>query len=155
MFKELARQGKQISDDLVVKLLQQGEYGVLSTIGPNGYPYGVPLSYAYVDKAIYFHCAIAGHKLDNIAYNQSASFCVVNKAVTLPNKFTVSYESVILYGKASEVIDTDEKYQALLALVEKYASDYIESGKKYIKNDMHKTKVIKIEIEKVIGKKSN
>ena len=34
--------------------------------GEDGYAYGVPLNYVYVDNSIYFHCAKEGHKLDNI-----------------------------------------------------------------------------------------
>lgn len=47
-------------------ILDVAEFGVLSTIGNDGQPYGVPLNYIYKDRAIYFHCAVAGQKLDNI-----------------------------------------------------------------------------------------
>lgn len=151
MFRELIRNDRQVTDEQAIELLKQGEFGILSTIDTNGYPYGVPLSYSYFNNAIYFHCALQGHKLDNISNNDKVSFCVVNEAITLPQKFTVAYQSVILYGKASEV-SGEEKFDALLSLIEKYSPEYIESGRKYIENDIEKTRVLKIDIERITGK---
>lgn len=54
-----------------------GEYGVLAIVSADGAPYAVPLSYCVIDNGIYFHCAPEGHKLENIAADSRASFCVV------------------------------------------------------------------------------
>lgn len=151
MFRELIRKDKQTTDERAIELLEQGEYGVLSTIDVNGYPYGVPLSYAYFNNAIYYHCALEGHKLDNIQNSDKVSFCVVNEAITLPKKFSVAYQSVILYGRATEVFG-EEKFNALLSLIHKYSPDFTEAGQKYVESDIEKTKIIKIAIEKLTGK---
>ena len=39
------------------QVLRQATSGVLSLISPDGFPYGVPLSYALVDGVIVFHGA--------------------------------------------------------------------------------------------------
>ncbi len=49
MFKEMRRIDRKLDDQEAYKLLEEAQYGVLSTIGENGFPYGVPLNYAYVD----------------------------------------------------------------------------------------------------------
>ena len=151
MFKELRRQDRKLNEEDVAALLERTEYGVLSTIDVNGYAYGVPISYVYVNNAIYFHCAVEGHKLENIKNNNKVSFCVVGETEPIPEKFSMKYQSAVIFGRAVEV-SGDEKYTALLALVEKYSSQYIEKGKNYIKNDQHRTKVIKIDIEHISGK---
>lgn len=151
MFKELRRKDRKLEYDGVIDLLIQGEYGTLATIGSNGYPYVVPLSYVYLDNAVYFHCGLEGHKLDNIKYDNKVSFCVVGEIETLSEKFSVRYESVILYGRASEVAG-DEKYNALMALLEKYSGEHIAEGKKYIESAKKETKVIKVTIEQITGK---
>ncbi len=38
-----------------MQILYDNQYGLLSTVGMDGYPYGVPISYIYVDGKIYFH----------------------------------------------------------------------------------------------------
>lgn len=151
MFRIMRREKYQISDEEVVLLLEKCEYGVLSTIAENGFPYGVPLSYAYKDGVIYFHCAQEGMKLDNIALNNKVSFCVVGEVENVPEKFTTKYESVIVFGSAKEVFH-EEKVEGLMSLINKYSKDYANQGKKYINNNKEETAVYKIEIEYVTGK---
>ena len=40
-------------------ILQKGEYGILSTVGQDGKPYAVPLSYAWKEKcrSLLFHAS--------------------------------------------------------------------------------------------------
>ncbi len=70
-------------------------------------------------------------KIDNLESNKSVSFCVVGKTEVLPSKFGTKYESAIVSGEAFEVFN-DEKQVALEGLVQKYSSEFIESGAKYI-----------------------
>ena len=151
MFKEIRRKERSIEEKDAIELLKNGEYGVLSMVGENGYGYGVPLSYVLMDNNIYFHCAVEGFKLDSIEKNNNVSFCVVGKTQVLPEKFSTEYESAIAFGKAYEV-DVEEKERALFSIIQKYSPGYEESGMEYIKRAAHRTKVVKIAIEKVTGK---
>ncbi len=151
MFREMRRQDKKLSNMEAARILGAGEHGILSTSCSNGYPYGVPMSYVYENNCIYFHCAAEGQKLDNIKYNNNVSFCVVGDTVTLPESFSVKYESVVVLGKAFE-LSGDEKRIALEAIVAKYSKDYIKEGFEYIKNSIDETKLFKIAIEHMTGK---
>ena len=151
MFREMRRRDRALTEEQTIKLLEEGNYGVLSLTGENGYAYGVPLNYTYREECIYFHCAPEGYKLDHIAFNNKVSFCVVGKTKPLPEKFSYSYESVIVFGMASEV-SGQEKTDALTALIGKYSSDFMEKGLAYIRKDADKAKVIRIKIEHITGK---
>jgi uncharacterized protein len=151
MLKEMRRKDREIEALEAIEVLKKCEYGILSTVDENGYPYGVPLSYVYANDSIYFHSAVEGHKLENIKKNDKVSFGVVGQTDVLPDKFSTKYESVIIFGRAKEVFD-DEKNAALLELINKYSADYIEKGKIYIKNASDKTKVMKISIDHISGK---
>jgi nitroimidazol reductase NimA-like FMN-containing flavoprotein (pyridoxamine 5'-phosphate oxidase superfamily) len=151
MFREMRKKERELNNEEAIEILKNNTYGILSTIGENGYPYGVPLSYIYFNNAIFFHGATNGHKLDNILNNNKVSFCVVGETHILPDKFSTEYESTIVFGKAFEVFD-DEKNAALLEIINKYSSDYIEQGKEYIQRASKATKVIKIEIDHISGK---
>lgn len=133
------------------ELLERGEYGILSICGPAGQPYGVPLSYCVLNGSVYFHCAVAGRKLENLRHNNRVSFCVVGATEVLPEKFATRYESVILSGRAVEVRDA-EKQRALEGLVDKYSPDFRESGLKYIASDQHEALVFRIDIAELCGK---
>lgn len=148
---ELRRKDRQLSDDETLELLKQGEYGVLSTCGPDGQPYGVPLSYCVVDMAIYFHSALEGHKLANLSANSRASFCVVGATEILPEKFSTRYESVIVSGFITEAAG-DEKQQGLEGLVDKYSPAFRDKGLQYIATDAVKTRVFRLGIDSICGK---
>jgi len=151
MFKEMRRKDRSIDNEQAIQLLMNGQYGVLSTVGENGYAYGIPLNYVYHGGSLYFHCACEGNKLDNIMFNNKVSFCVVGNTEPIPDKFSYRYESVVVFGRAVEVHDK-EKEDALTALIQKYSGEFLEKGLEYIQKDSSKTKVIKINIEHVTGK---
>jgi hypothetical protein len=46
----------------------------------------------------------------------------------------------------------DERYNALLWLLEKYCAGYTDEGKRYIEQKDKAVKVIKIEIDQISGK---
>ena len=149
--RELRRKDRAITDDEAIAILNKAEYGVLSTISPDGKPYGVPLSFCIIDNCIYFHCAIEGQKIDNIEKNKSVSFCAVWDTEVLPDKFGTIYESAIVSGEIEEIFD-DDKQIALEGLLKKYSSNYFEKGLEYIKTSKTKTRVFKIRILHVSGK---
>lgn len=149
--RPLRRLDRGLSPQETEQLLLQGEYGVLSTVDPQGQPYAIPLSYAFRDGSIYVHCALSGHKLDNLATNPRVCFCVVGRTELLPAEFATRYESVLAFGTASE-IDGEERINALRWLLEKYSPDFLAEGDIYIEQQQAATRVIKINIDQLSGK---
>jgi nitroimidazol reductase NimA-like FMN-containing flavoprotein (pyridoxamine 5'-phosphate oxidase superfamily) len=151
MARTMRRADRALPESEAQEILREGEYGILSTVSSDGQPYGVPVSYSYTGGVIYFHCALEGHKLENLSGNNKVSFCVVGKTQVLPDKFATNYESVIVFGKAFEVTDA-EKHAGLLELLKKYSPGFIDKGLRYIEGDSHKARVYKIVIESMAGK---
>jgi uncharacterized protein len=151
MERKIRRKDRTISASETRAILQAGEYGVLSTVSAEGQPYGVPVSYSYTPDGLYFHCALEGHKLDNLKANGRVSFCVVGPTQVLPEKFGTKYESAIVFGEAVEVFG-DEKHQGLLELVKKYSAEFMEGGLKEIAATGGKARVYKITVESLTGK---
>ena len=151
MFRELRRKEKQTDASRAARILEEGAYGVLSTVCENGYPYGVPLQYVYRGGSIYFHCAVEGQKTDNILRDDRVSFLVVGRCDTLPAQFTTAYESVVVFGRA-RFVNGEEKDEALAALIAKYAPGHEQKGRTYIAKAGAKTTVVKIRPEHICGK---
>lgn len=152
MFHEIRRKDRQLTNTESMAILEKAEYGIFSTIGVNGYPYGVPVNYVLKDNSIYFHCALnEGHKLDNLKNSNRVSFCVVGDVNVIPSEFSTKYESVIVFGRATE-LKGEAKNEALVNLLNKYSPGFIDKGEKYINNDGEITAVIKIDIEHLTGK---
>jgi nitroimidazol reductase NimA-like FMN-containing flavoprotein (pyridoxamine 5'-phosphate oxidase superfamily) len=147
----MRRKDKAMQDGAIIGLLQNAEYGVLSTVDGNEQPYGVPLNYVLMNNCIYFHCALEGHKLDNLAANPKVSFCVVGRTKVLPAEFSTEFESVVVFGRAS-VIEGEERYQALNALIEKYSPEFVSEGSAYIEKFDSQTNLVRLEIQHMTGK---
>jgi nitroimidazol reductase NimA-like FMN-containing flavoprotein (pyridoxamine 5'-phosphate oxidase superfamily) len=151
MHHELRRKDRGITESEARELLERGEYGILSTCDPDGQPYGIPLSYCVIDNAIYFHCALEGHKLEDLAANGRVSFCVVGRTEVLPDQFATRYESVVVSGTATEVF-AEEKQLGLEGLLPKYSAGFIAEGLNYIKAKGERTRVFRIGIDAISGK---
>lgn len=148
----MRRKDREIDRKDAMELLIAGGYGTLSTIGEDGYPYGLPVNYVVMEDRIYIHCAKEGQKLSNIAYSDKVSFSVVGNAVVVPEEFSTNYESVVVYGRAQLITD-EEKAKALFAFIEKYAPKRIEEGRAYIARMAAATAVIGIGIDQLTGKR--
>lgn len=154
-FESVRRQDRIMEQARALELLTNGEYGFLATgTSKNGYGYGVPLNFTFdaEKNTIYFHCARQGHKIDNLTQHALVSFCVVGKTQVVPNKFTTLYESVMAFGKAELVENETEVINALQTLIEKYSSEYKVSGEKYIQQLIHRTQVVRIDINHITAK---
>ena len=151
MRRGLRRKEKEMTGPEARGLLERGEYGVLSTCGPDGAPYGIPLNYCVIDGTIYFHSAIEGRMLENIAADGRVSFCVVGKTEVLPDQFATRYESAIISGTATEVFEENKKV-GLEGLLAKYSTEYRLEGLKYIRAKGERTRVFRIGIDSICGK---
>ncbi len=151
MAREMRRKDRQLGEEDIKDILHKAAYGVLSLVDENNQAYAVPLSFVYFQEALYFHSATEGLKLDLVRQNPHAAFCVVGDTKVLPEHFTTNYESVIALGNAVEVT-AEEKEAALVAFIEKYASDFKEKGLAYIENAGSATTVLKLCIEHCTGK---
>lgn len=151
MAREMRRKDREASPEEARELMARGEYGVLSTVGPDGEPYGVPVSYTYRENEIYFHSAPEGRKVDHLLAGRQASFCVVGETEVLPEKFGTRYESAIASGKVRE-LQGDEKKQALAWLIEKYSPEFQSEGAEYIENASGKTRVFGLRVSELSGK---
>lgn len=152
MHKEMRRKDRLLTDQEARAVLQKCSYGVLATVNAEGVPYGVPISYAVMNDAVYIHCAKTGEKIDNMTANPEVSFTVVGDIRALfDGGFTTNYESCIVFGKIREVTDPKEKRNALLAMVMKYLPEH----KDQFDHEMRKepaTLVFAISMNRVTGK---
>ncbi len=151
MQRPMRRQDREISPEATLALLESGEYGVVSSVGPDGQPYGVPVSYVVYDDCIDFHSATEGHKITNFEDCDRVSFCVVGNTKVLPGKFSTEYESVIVFGRITERLNT-EKTKSLQTLISKYSPEHVKIGDTYIEATQDRTRVFSISLDQITGK---
>ena len=149
MFREIRRKDRLVSSEMGIDLLKKGVYGVLSVLGDDDYPYGVPVNYAYKDNRIYIHGFLDGHKIDAVRKHPKVCFTVVGGTEVLVEEVATRFISVIAFGKA-EVVPPPEsaaRKEAFKAIMDKFIPDEEERAAKYIKENQDNTNAIVIEIE--------
>ncbi|MCI5609416.1 MAG: pyridoxamine 5'-phosphate oxidase family protein, partial [Spirochaetia bacterium] len=50
MFRQMRRLNQQISDAKCLEILKKEKRGVLSLLGDDGYPYGIPLNHFFSEE---------------------------------------------------------------------------------------------------------
>ena len=123
MIHKLRRSRQALSPAECAAVLERGTSGVLALSDSQGQPYAVPLSFVHMDDKLYFHCAKSGHKLEILAENAKASFCVIDQDKIKPEELTTYFRSVILFGTIRILEDDEEKRNAIEKLTLKYAPE--------------------------------
>lgn len=155
MFREMRRKNQLLPQEETEAMLQQGTSGVLSLLGDDGYPYGVPLSYVYHNGKLYFHCAQAGHKLDAIRREEKCSFCVIIQDQVVPEKYTTYFRSVIAFGTVREAEDPAEMRRAMELLAAKYApASTAEERSRAMDREWPGLCVLEMTVEHLTGKEA-
>lgn len=155
MFRELRRKRQALSETDCSDILKRGTSGVLALMGDGGYPYAVPMSYVYDGEKLYFHCAKSGHKLDAIAGNPKASFCVVDRDQVVPEEYTTYFRSVIVFGTMRIIEEEQEKRTAVEKLALKYApKDSAKNRGAAIEKDWKPLCMLELTPEHITGKEA-
>lgn len=151
----MRRRDRRLSEEEAREVLRTGEYGVLSTNGEDGYPYAVPLCYAYdeAENRVIFHGVNGtGMKYENVSRDSRACLTVVGEREPLPAKFSTRYFSVIAFGEVRLLEGEEEKRAALMKLVEKYSPDFRAQGERYAASAWQGTAVYVFTIRSMTGK---
>lgn len=156
MFRELTRIKQKLPLEESIEILKQEPRGVLSVIGDNGYPYGMPMDHWYndADGCLYFHSGKKGHRCDALQRCSKASFCVHDQGTQQDGNWFLTIKSVIVFGRVEIIEDFDTAMDITRQLSLKYTKDlsYInweinESGRN--------TLVFRLVPEHITGKQVN
>ena len=150
----MRRKDKQVSVEQALEWLKNGSSGVLSLADECGKPYCVPVSYIYHADAIWIHCAREGKKMDCIAHNPNACFCVFSDHGPISEMYSVRYESVIVFGKAKIVRFVPMVEEVLYLISKKYTTNDDADIMRVIKRDLSRVAVIRISVDEITGKHS-
>ena len=153
MFREMTRIRQQLAESECIEILQNEKRGVLSVLGDDGYPYGVPINHYYDEETgkLYFHGANFGHRVDAIKRDPKVSYCVFGQEYQKEGDWAKYVKSVIVFGKAELIEDQESiiKWSRLLCGKFPCTPEYVESE---IEKDAVRTLCFAIEIENINGK---
>ena len=156
MFRKMRRFKQAVSEEECIRVLINEKRGVLSLIGDEGYPYGIPINFYYdeADGRIYFHCAGEGHKIDAIKNCPKACFTVWNTGFKKDGDWAWNVTSVIAMGQAELVSEKDIIYDKVRRLALKYYPTEKEVNEEMDKA-ADRVHLIALNIEHMTGKLVN
>jgi nitroimidazol reductase NimA-like FMN-containing flavoprotein (pyridoxamine 5'-phosphate oxidase superfamily) len=148
----MRRNDRAIDDRAAQELILDAATVVRLGFVDAGRPYVVPLNFARVGGALYFHSAAAGRKVDLLRSGAEVCFEAEGdcRVVVADDACSCSayYESVIGWGRPEFLTDPDEKRLALRAINRKYGvtDDPIEPKL------LARTEVVRLAITEMTGK---
>ncbi len=122
----------------------------------DGRPHVIPTAYVRVGDWIYLHGATANQLLRALRSGAEAGLCVtlIDGLVLARSAFhsSVNYRSVVVYGRATEVVDPNEKLEALHALVDHMVPGRWSDVRAPNPYELRQTLVVKLPIEEASAK---
>jgi len=168
--RPMRRQDSEIVDsERVWEVLRTAEVCHVAFCSEN-WPYIVPMNFGILGEKLYFHCASDGMKLDLLKANPNICFEVEANVEIVPGDqacgWSVHYQSVIGFGRASVVEDSDERRAGLRALLSQYAgselaqyaegklAQYTDLGTEIPEHISPETTILRVDIHSLTGKES-
>lgn len=154
MFRELTRKDKELSEKECIELLIKEKRGVLSVLGDEGYPYGMPMNHYYseADGKLYFHSGMGGHREDALVKNSKVSYCVFDKGEKPDGEWAYTVKSVVIFGEMEICRDREKIEKICTQLSRKFTSD-----EEYIKEEIelyaHETQLLVLTPLNICGKR--
>jgi hypothetical protein len=150
----MRRKDKEITDKSEIESIISRAMVCHLALADQNHPYVVPLCFGYKENTLYLHSAGKGKKIDILKKNNMVCFefdvdyetIKADKACS----WSMTYKSVIGFGRASFVEDFESKCHALDIIMLQYGGESFEYPAEKVKN----TLIIKIEIEHMTGKQS-
>ena len=156
MFRQMTRANQQLSSEECVEILKTQPRGVLSVLGDDDYPYGMPMNHWYSERdgKLYFHSGMHGHRPDAMKKHDKASFCVYDQGYRKEGEWSLRIRSVIVFGRLRVVDDPEIALDFIRCMSAKFTDDteYVE---REIAQAMDHTLIFALEPEHITGKLVN
>ena len=153
-FKRLAYRGTY-ERDVVHAILDEG-FICHVAFAVNGKPFLIPTAYARQDDRLVLHGSPGNHMLRALIAGAEACVTVtlVDGLVIARSAFhhSINYRSVVLFAKAVEITDPDEKMQALHDIVEHIAPGRWTQSRVPTREEATMTKIVALPIDEVSAK---
>ena len=128
--REVARKKQALTREECIEILKNEPRGVLSVLGDDDYPYGMPIDHWYCeeDGKIYFHTGKKGHRTDALKKHDKVSYCVYDEGFRREGEWALNIKSVIVFGRIRFLEDHEKAIEITRKLSYKYTRDaeYIE-----------------------------
>ncbi|MBR6233757.1 MAG: pyridoxamine 5'-phosphate oxidase family protein [Erysipelotrichaceae bacterium] len=153
MFRQIKRVKQALNKEECLEILKKEKRGVLSVLGDDDYPYGMPINHYYDEDThkLYFHGGRYGHKIDAMRRHDKASFCVYGDGFIENDNWYLCFKSVIVFGRI-EFIEDKKAIEDMCRKLSYHFTDNAEYIESEIAKDLNGTLMFSLSIEDMQGK---
>jgi len=152
--KKMRRADKEITSKAAIEGIISRSLVCRLALADENQPYIVPLCFGYKDNSLYFHSAVQGKKIDIIKKNNRVCFEFdIDYEVIKADKaceWGMQYKSVVGFGQASFLEDSESKRRALDIIMKQYSGE----SSAYPEAKLKHTVIIKVDIQHMTGKQA-
>lgn len=148
-----------MSEDAAHEFIASAYSGRLATVGPDGWPYIVPLLYVWMNDEIWVHNTRArGHLRTNVDHEPKVCFEVDDPGEVFPyGRFecdsSMAYRSVVTFGHIRIIEDQAQKQEFFDRLMAKYGDSQWDRPKGFYPR-LEQVTVYAITVERMTGKET-
>jgi nitroimidazol reductase NimA-like FMN-containing flavoprotein (pyridoxamine 5'-phosphate oxidase superfamily) len=152
--QKMRRADKEITSKAAIEGIISRSLVCRLALADENQPYIVPLCFGYKDNSLYFHSAVQGKKIDIIKKNNRVCFEFdIDSEVIKADKaceWGLQYKSVVGFGQASFLEDSESKRRALDIIMKQYSGE----SSAYPEAKLKHTVIIKVDIQHMTGKQA-
>ena len=156
---QIRRADKLMPEERCQETIAHAYCGRLASVGPDGWPYVVPLLYVWMNGEIWVHNTRArGHLRTNVDHDSRVSFEVDDPGeVFAYGRFecdtSVAYRSIVAFGRIRVVEEWDQKKAFFDAFMEKYSDPDWDRPRGFYPR-LDQVTVYAISVERMTGKET-
>jgi len=154
---QVRRIDKLMSEEGIREFMIRAYAGRLATVGPDGWPYIVPLLYVWMNGEIWVHnTSERGHFRNNVDHAARVCFEVDDPGEVFPyGRFecdsSVAYRSVVAFGHIRIIEDQEQKKAFFDRLMAKYSDPRLDRPRSFYPR-LEQVTVYSIVVERMTGK---
>lgn len=142
------------SETELLEIIRSCQWCHLAMVDEEGLPYLIPMNFGFSEGIIYMHGAQHGKKISIlrnkplVCINFSSDHLLRYQTEEVACSWSMKYKSVLVYGKAEFITDTEEKIAALNIIMAQYS----DKSFKFNAPSVREVNVWKIRINKMEGR---
>ena len=150
----MRRNDKKIDDEAIINQILSNSLVCRIGLFDEEYPYIVAMNYGYKNKALYFHCAVEGKKIELIRKNNKVGFEIEAPyeimKYDLSCKWTTKYRSIMGTGSIEIINDLDKKIECMDIIMQQHGKMENSYNEKHLQNML----ILKLDIASLSAKQS-
>lgn len=149
----MRRTDREMGQEFALMILDQCEWATLATVDADGAPYCIPVTIVREGARIFFHCAQAGQKVENLRARPAVCLTAVGHTHIVQKEFSTEYECAVVRGVAEEITDPAAKIAALRLLCQRHTPAGMDGFDAAIAASLPRTGVWAVSMDAVSAKR--